>query len=325
MPPKKAITIAVLDDYQHAAEQSADWTTLPPHAQVTFYSDHIDDPSALEDRLHPYDVICLMRERTRLDATTLKKLPNLKLIVTTAMRNAALDIAAAQQLGITVCGTGAPQTGTPELIWLHILAHARRLEQERTALQQGHWQTTVGKDLHGATLGLIGLGRVGQRVAQVANAFGMHVEAWSPNLTPERAQTAGAHYVSKAELFAQADYIVIAMQLRDSTRHLVGEPELSRMKPDAYLINTSRAGLIDENALLQTLRNSRIAGAGLDVFHTEPLPADHPYWALPNVLITPHLGYVTRDTYDQFYRETVEDIRAWIAGKPIRELDLAYQ
>ncbi|SSW67570.1 Hydroxypyruvate reductase [Achromobacter veterisilvae] len=322
---RQSIHVAVLDDYQHAARQSADWTALPEHVRVTFHSDHIENPSALEDRLHPYDVICLMRERTKLDAEMLRNLPNLKLIVTTAMRNAALDIAAAQQLGIVVCGTQAPQNGTPELIWLHILAHARHLEQERSALERGQWQVTVGQDLHGAVLGLVGLGRIGQRVAQVANAFGMQVLAWSPNLTAERAHAAGARFVSKADLFSQADYIVIAMQLRNSTRHLVSEAELSRMKPNAYFINTSRAGLVDESALIQALRESRIAGAGLDVFHTEPLPREHPFRTLPNVLITPHLGYVTRAAYEQFYRETVEDIQAWMAGEPIRELDLAHQ
>jgi len=317
--------VAVLDDYQDVAAGYADWASLAPQAETTIYRDHLADPSALAERLRPYDVVCMMRERTRLDAALLARLPNLKLIVTTAMRNAALDVAAARARGIIVCGTGAPQNGTPELVWLHILALARNVERERAGLREGRWQVSVGQDLHGATLGLLGLGRIGQQVARVASAFGMEVLAWSPNLTPARAEAGGAQWASKEDLFSRSDFVVIAMQLRDSTRGLVGQAELSRMKPTAFLINTSRAGLVDEDALLCALRQARIAGAGLDVFEAEPLPSGHPALHLPNVLVTPHLGYVTHRTYGQFYRETVEDIQAWLQGNPIRQLDLGYQ
>ncbi len=318
------VKIAVLDDYQDAAARYADWAGLP-QAEVTIYRDHLADPCALAKRLRPFDVVCLMRERTRLDATMLARLPNLKLIVTTAMRNAALDVAEARRRGIIVCGTGAPQNGTPELIWLHILTLARNAERERAGLRQGRWQVSVGQDLQGATLGLVGLGRIGQQVARVANAFGMDMLAWSPNLTQARADACGARWASKEDLFSRSDFVVIAMQLRDSTRGLVGQAELACMKSTAFLINTSRAGLVDEEALIGALREDRIAGAGLDVFETEPLPPHHPVLHLPNALITPHLGYVTHRTYRQFYQETVEDILAWLQGRPIRQLDLAYQ
>ncbi len=319
-----SVKIAVLDDYQDAAARYADWASLP-RAEISIYRDHISDPDALAERLHASDVVCLMRERTRLDAALLAKLPNLKLIVTTAMRNAALDVADAQRRGILVCGTGAPQNGTPELVWLHILTLARNAERERAALREGRWQVSVGQDLQGATLGLVGLGRIGQHVARVANAFGMDVLAWSPNLTQARADAFGARWACKEDLFSRADFVVIAMQLRDSTRGLVGQAELDLMKPTAFLINTSRAALVDEDALMRALRDARIAGAGLDVFETEPLPPDHPVLKLPNVLITPHLGYVTHRAYRQFYQETVEDIQAWLQGRPIRQLDLTYQ
>lgn len=318
------VKIAVLDDYQDAAARYADWASVP-RAEITIYRDHLADPHALAERLRPFDVVCLMRERTRLDAALLARLPNLKLIVTTAMRNAALDVAEAQRRGIVVCGTGAPQNGTPELVWLHILTLARNAERERAGLREGRWQVSVGQDLQGATLGLVGLGRIGQQVARVANAFGMEVLAWSPNLTQARADACGARWAGKKDLFSRADFVVIAMQLRDSTRGLVGQAELGSMKPTAFLINTSRAALVDEDALLRVLRDARIAGAGLDVFETEPLPPDHPFLNVPNVLITPHLGYVTHRAYRQFYQETVEDIQAWLQGRPIRQLDLAYQ
>jgi len=314
------IKVAVLDDYQGVAQRCADWEPLRDKADVAFYHDNIAEPAALVRRLRDYDVVCLMRERTRMDDRVLPQLPKLKLIVTTAMRNAALDIALARRLGITVCGTGAVQTGTPELVWLHILAHARRFEQERAGLREGRWQVALGQDLHGATLGLLGLGRVGERVARVGQAFGMKVLGWSPHLTPERAQAAGAEFASKQALFARADFVVIALQLRESTRHIVGQPELDAMKPHAYLVNTSRAGLVDEDALIAALRGGRIAGAGLDVFQTEPLPREHAFRSLPNATLTPHIGYVTVNTYEQFYRETVEDVCAWLAQSPIRVL-----
>lgn len=314
------IQIAVLDDYQGVAGDYAQWDALAGRAQVTFYRDHIDDPGALVDRLLPYDVVCVMRERTPLTAPLLGKLPRLKLIVTTGMRNASLDIAHANAQGIVVCGTGSGHTGTPQLVWLHILAHARHFQQESADLRQGRWQTTVGRDLSGATLGIVGLGRVGTHVARVGNAFGMNVIAWSPNMTAERASAAGAEFVSKQALFQRSDYVVIAMQLRESTRNIVGNAELALMKPDAFLVNTSRAGLVDEAALVDALRGGRIAGAGLDVFDPEPLPENHVYRSLPNVILTPHIGYVTEQNYALFYRETVENILAWLDNAPVRVL-----
>ncbi|SAI27994.1 2-hydroxyacid dehydrogenase [Bordetella ansorpii] len=313
--------VAVLDDYQCVARQYADWASLEHRTKITFYHDHVDEPTDLLRRLEPYQVICLMRERTKLDATALSQLPNLRLIVTSAMRNAAVDIVQARKMGIMVCGTGAVQTGTPELVWLHILAFARNFEQERAGLRQGRWQVGVGRDLHGATLGILGLGRIGQRVATVGCAFGMKVLAWSPNLTADRAAESGAEFASRHSLFENADFLVLAMQLRPGTRGLVTRQDLLRMKSSAYLINTARAGLIDEQALLDALRAGRIAGAGLDVFDTEPLPPAHPYRTLPNITLTPHLGYVTANTYQQFYTEMVQDIQAWLDQTPIRVLD----
>lgn len=310
--------IAVLDDYQQAAVRFADWASLPKEAKVDFYHDHLDSPEALVARLADYDALCVMRERTAITRDLIARLPKLKLIATTGMRNAAIDMAAAKEAGIVVCGTGSPQTSTSELVWLHILTLARGMLDEQAGLQAGRWQVGVGKDLYGATLGLVGLGRIGQQVTRVANAFGMKVLAWSPNLTPERAAAAGAQQVSKNDLFAKSDFIAIALQLSERTRGVIGRTEIDQMQPHAYLINTSRAGLLDESALLDALANKRIAGAGIDVFETEPLPRHHPLRTLPNVVLTPHIGYVSQGTYRQYHQETVENLLAWVNGAPIR-------
>lgn len=313
--------IAVLDDYQHVAHEFADWSALPADARVDFHHDHLDEPAALVARLVEYDIICVMRERTPIDRTLLARLPKLKMIATTGMRNAAIDLVAAHDAGVTVCGTDSPSSGTPELIWLHILALARSFKAEQAGLRAGRWQSAVGRDLHGATLGVVGLGRIGQQVARVAQAFGMQVIAWSPNLTSERAAAAGVRHVSKTELFAAADFVVIALQLSEQTRGIIGPDEINAMARHAFLVNTSRAGLIDDAALLAALTEQRIAGAGIDVFAQEPLPADHPLRMLPNVVLTPHIGYVTQHTYAQFYGETLENILAWLQGKPIRVIN----
>lgn len=313
--------IAVLDDYQQAAHRFADWSVLPAQAQVDFFHDHLDDREALATRLAEHDVVCVMRERTLVDRDLLTRLPKLKLIATTGMRNAAVDLVAAKEAGIVVCGTGSPHTSTPELVWLHILALARGFQDEQAGLRAGRWQVSVGADLHGATLGIVGLGRIGQQVARVAQAFDMEVIAWSPNLTQERAAAAGARHVPKAELFAASDFIVLALQLSERTSGIVGRAEIDGMRASAYLVNTSRAGLVDEAALVEALKAGRIAGAGIDVFGQEPLPGDHPLRTLPNVVLTPHIGYVSHNTYAQYYRETVENILAWMRGEPIRVID----
>ncbi len=313
--------VAVLDDYQQAARRFGGWERLDGRIALTVFHDHLDDAEALVQRLAPFDVVCLMRERTALTAGILARLPRLRLVVTTAMVNAALDIGAAQARGIIVCGTGSLHTGTPELAWLHILALARQLPAESRQLAAGGWQAAVGKDLHGSTLGILGLGRVGERVARVALAFGMRVLAWSPHLTPERAAGHGAICVDKATLFRESDFVTLSVKYRASTRHIVGAQELALMRPGAYLVNTARGPLVDEAALVDALRAGRIAGAGIDVFEQEPLPAGHPLRHLPNVLITPHIGYVTEATYTQFHGETVECVQAWLDGRPVRLLE----
>lgn len=320
--PHDALRLAVLDDYQDAARHCADWSRLPPHVTPTFFHDNVSaDRQALVERLQPFDIVCLMRERTRLDRELLSQLPRLKLLLTPAMVNASVDIGFAHERGVTVCGTGALETATPELTWALILALARNVTGETRGVANGQWQLSVGRDLHGATLGVVGLGRVGSRVAAVGKAFGMRVLGWSQNLTAERAAACGAQLASREEIFSQADFLALNLKLSDRTMGIIGGEDLARMKPSAFFINTARAQLVDEAALVQALRERRIAGAAIDVFLQEPLPADHPYRALDNVLLTPHVGYVTRDTYAQFYGEMLEDVLAWLDGKPIRVID----
>ena len=261
-----------------------------------------------------------MRERTPFPRDLIENLPNLKLLVTSGMHNASIDVAAANEHEITVCNTASHPTGTPELTWTLILSLARRIPDEFANVREGRWQTTVGVDLAGKTLGIMGLGRLGSRVAQVAAAFGMSVIAWSENLTDARAIECGAVRVTKDELLAQSDFITIHLVLSDRTRGLIGAEELGRMKPVAYLVNTSRGPIVQETALIEAMELGVIAGAGLDVYDIEPLPADHPYRRLPNVLLTPHIGYVTEVTYRTFFGEMVENIEAWLSGDPIRVL-----
>jgi phosphoglycerate dehydrogenase-like enzyme len=262
-----------------------------------------------------------MRERTPFRRSLVERLPNLKLLVTTGMRNAAFEMPAAKDRGVLVCGTGGQATPTAELSWGLILGCVRHIAEEDRATRAGRWQTTIGPTLHGATLGCLGLGNLGSQVARVGVTFGMNVIAWSQNLTPERAEQVGARLVSKEELFAQSDVISVHLVLSDRTRGLVGAGELALMKPTAFLVNTSRGPIVDEGALIEALRMRRIAGAGIDVFDEEPLPPDHPFLKLDNTLITPHLGYVTLETYDRFYGEAVEDILAWLSGSPVRVLE----
>jgi phosphoglycerate dehydrogenase-like enzyme len=310
--------IAVLDDYQYVAATYADWSRLPHAVEVVEFSDHVDDRETLVRRLQPFDVVVAMRERTPFPRGLLERLPNLKLLVTTGAANKSIDVAAADERGVTVCGTGAHPPGTGELTWALILAVARHIPQEDASVRAGGWQQTVGLDLAGATLGVIGLGRLGSRVARIGQAFEMDVVAWSHNLTDERAAEVGVRRVSKEELLSSADVVTVHLQLSERTRGLIGREELSRMKPSAILVNTSRGPIVDEHALIEALRGGAIHGAGLDVFDQEPLPRHHPLREVRRAVLTPHLGYVTEKTYEVFYRDAVEDVAAWLAGEPIR-------
>ncbi|SDK99741.1 Phosphoglycerate dehydrogenase [Nonomuraea maritima] len=309
---------AVLDDYQDVALGLADWSRV----RVTTFRDHFASPDELVAAVHDHEIVVAMRERTPFPAEVFERLPNLRLLATTGMRNASIDLAAARAHGVTVCGTGGGSTSTVELTWALILGLARHLVTETTALRtDGPWQSTLGADLHGRALGLLGLGRIGSQVAAIGHAFGMDVLAWSRNLTPERAAEHGVRLAPDLDaLLADSDVVSVHLVLGDRTRGLVGDRELALMKPTAHLVNTSRAAIVDQAALLRALRERRIAGAGLDVFEQEPLPAGHEFRTLPNVLATPHLGYVSEANYATFFREIAEDITAYLDGSPIRVL-----
>ena len=309
--------VAVLDDYQQVALTMADWKILEPEGEVQAFSDNLVDVPRLAERLHTFDAVVLMRERTPFPRALLDHLPNLRLIVTAGMRNASIDVAAASEKGVLVTGTDMLAYPTAELAWGLIIGLVRHIPFEAEQMRRGAWQTTLGRGLHGKTLGILGLGRLGAQVAAVGRAFGMSVIAWSQNLTAERTEAAGAKLVSKEPLFTEADVVTIHLVLSDRTRGLVGAAELGRMKPTAYLVNTSRGPIVDGKALLETLRARRIAGAALDVFDQEPLPADHPLRSLDNVVLTPHLGYVLEENYRLLYPQAVENIRAFMTGKPV--------
>ena len=310
--------VAVLDDYQGVALSYGDWGGLD--AEVEVFSDHLAGDDDVVARLAPFEVVVAMRERTPFTRARLERLENLRLLVTTGMRNASIDLEAARDRGVVVCGTGSLGPPTAELAWGLILALTRSIPAEDARMHAGGWQHTIGPELAGHTLGLVGLGRLGGRMARIAQAFEMETLAWSQNLTPERAAEAGVEAVAKDELFRRADVVSVHLVLSDRTRGLVGAPELALMKPTAYLVNTSRGPIVDEAALLDALHAGRIAGAGIDVYDTEPLPPQHPLRFAPNTVLTPHIGYVTTGTYEVFYREAVEDIAAWRAGAPVRML-----
>jgi phosphoglycerate dehydrogenase-like enzyme len=317
--------IAILDDYQGVALSMADWAVLADDgvdvaADVDVFTDHVADPDALVRRLTPYDVVVLMRERTPFPAEVIRALPQLRLVVTTGRRNAAVDVDAARELGVTVCGTDSLATAPAELTWALVLGLCRHLVAEAGAMRSGGWQTTLGRDLAGHTLGVVGLGRIGSQVARVGQAFGMDVLAWSRSLTPERAAEVGARAVDLDTLLAGSDVVTVHLVLAESTRGLIGRRELARMRPGALLVNTSRAGVVDTEALLEALEGSRLGGAGLDVYDEEPLPVQHPLRTAPRTLLTPHLGYVTEDVYRTFFTGVVEDIAAFVRGTPIRLL-----
>lgn len=311
--------IAVLDDFQRVAHRFADWGSLAPQAQVTFFQDQVSG-EALVERLRPFEILCVMRERTPLPRRLLQQLPNLRLIATTGNWNAAIDMEAADELGITVCATGSSPTAAAELTWALLLACARQLPRELAAFRGGRWQETVGSDLHGRTLGLIGLGHTGSAVARYGQAFGMQVLAWSQNMTPQAAADKGAEYVGKEELLRRSDFVSIQVRLSERTRGLLGAAELALMKRTAWLVNTARGPIVDQDALLRALREGTIAGAAADVFATEPLGADDPLRTQENFIGTSHIGYVTEDAYRIYYGESFENIRAWLQGKPIRTI-----
>lgn len=315
------VKVAVLDDYQSVALEIADWNRLGPDAQVDVFQDHLADESDLAQRLSDYEVVVAMRERTPFQRGLLERLPNLRLLITTGMGNASFDMQAAADLGITVCGTGGLPYPTAELTWGLILALFRKIPNEDKATREGSWQVSLGEGLQGKTLGMMGLGRLGSQVATVGNAFGMEIIAWSQNLTQERASEFNAKLVTKQELLSQSDVMSIHLVLSDRTRGLVGAEDLALMKPSAYLVNTSRGPIVDEDALVDALRSNIIAGAGLDVFDVEPLPLDHPLRSLRNTVLTPHLGYVTVETYRIFYGDAVENIASFLDGAPVRVIN----
>jgi phosphoglycerate dehydrogenase-like enzyme len=304
--------IAILDDYQDVALKFADWSRVANKAEITVFNDHLSEPDDVVTRLQPFDVVCVMRERTPLPRAIIERLPRLKMIASTGPGNASIDVQAARERNIHVTHTGYGSTPTIELTWALILASARNLVEETRSLQAGGWQTSIGRELSGRVLGVLGLGRIGSEMARIGKAFGMDAIAWSQNLTPDRARAGGAEWVSKEELFRRSDVLTIHVVLSDRTRGLVNAADLAAMKPTSWLVNTSRGPIVDENALIAALTSRSIAGAALDVFEPEPLPADHPLRTLPNVLATPHIGYVAEDLYRTFYCDVAAHVEAWL-------------
>jgi phosphoglycerate dehydrogenase-like enzyme len=304
--------IAILDDYQNVALKMADWLAISGRAEVAVFNDHVVDQSALVERLLPFDVVCVMRERTPLPREVLQHLPRLKLIASTGSRNASIDMGAAKELGITVTATGYRSSATIELTWALILASVRGIVHENNSIRNGGWQKSVGQDLSGKILGVVGLGNIGGQVARIGFAFGMTIIAWSQNMTPEIAEAAGARLVSKDDLFRQADIVTVHLILSGRTKGLVGAAELGLMKPTSHLINASRGPIVDEASLIKALRSHAIAGAAIDVFDEEPLPSEHPFRSMDNVLATPHIGYVTEGLYRMFFGDTVANITTWL-------------
>jgi phosphoglycerate dehydrogenase-like enzyme len=314
------VRVAVLDDYQQVAASMADWAGRLPGAEVRFFAEHLADPDALVAALRSFDVVVAMRERTAFPREVLARLPGLRLLVTTGMRNASIDVAAARELGVVVAGTGGNAGSTPELTWALIFGLVRTVAADDARIRDGRWQEAVGLDLDGRTLGVVGLGRLGSRVARVGLAFGMNVIAWSPNLTAGRAAEQGVALATRDEVFGSADIVTLHLVLSDRSRGLVGEADLRAMRPSAFLVNTARAGLVDQDALRRALEEGWFAGAALDVYDVEPLPPDHWLRSSPRTLLSPHMGYVTEQSYGTFYSEAVEDIAAFLGGSPIRTL-----
>ena len=313
---------AILDDYQNVVLKVTDWSKVAGDLDIKVFNDHLGGADNVVKALQGFNIVCAMRERTPFPRAVIEKLPDLKLLITTGLRNASIDVAAAKDHGVVVCGTpsvGNPTSGIAIGLMLEL---TRRIGYENARMKAGvPWQSTIGVDLDGLTLGVLGLGKLGTRTANIAKAFGMKVIAWSQNLTPEKCKEAGVDYVSKEDLFRQADFITIHVVLSQRSRGLVGASEIALMKPSAYIINTSRGPIIDEAALLAALRDKKIGGAGLDTFDVEPLPTDHPLRKLDNVVLTPHLGYVATQNYRAYFAGVVDDIRAFIDGKPVRVME----
>jgi phosphoglycerate dehydrogenase-like enzyme len=306
------VQLAILDDYQNVALRFADWSRIQRMADITVFNDHLSDPDDVVARLQPFDVLCVMRERTPLPREIIERLPRLKMIASTGPGNASIDEQAARERNIHLTNTGYRSTPTIELTWALILASARNLVGEATSLRASGWQTLIGRELSGRVLGVLGLGRIGSEIARIGAVFGMEVIAWSQNLTAEHARAPGAQWVPKDELFRRSDVLTIHLVLSDRTRGLVNAADLAAMKPTSWLVNTSRGVIVDENALIDALTSESIAGAALDVFDTEPLPAGQPLRTLANVVATPHIGYVARDLYRTFYRDAAANIEAWL-------------
>jgi phosphoglycerate dehydrogenase-like enzyme len=313
---------AVLDDFQNVATTVADWSVPGEAVDVVAFTEHFGDEDELAAALADFDCVVTLRERVAFPASLLDRLPRLRLLIASGMRNSVIDFAAAKANGVTVCGTESSSAPPVELTWALLLGLARGLVQENTALREGGpWQSTVGADLHGRRLGLLGLGKIGGLVARVGLAFGMEVSAWSQNLTEERTREVGVRRAaSKEELLSESDFVSVHLALGERTRGLLGSAELALLKPTAYLVNTSRAAIVDQEALLAALREGRIAGAGVDVFDVEPLPADHPMRTAPRLLATPHLGYVSRANYERYYGQATDNVRAYLTGSPVRVL-----
>ena len=312
--------IAVLDDYQNVARDMADWSRLQREHEVTFFHDTYEGLDGFAKRLAGYEVLGVMRERSPIGRDLLERLPDVKLIATAGMRNAAIDLDYCKERGIVVCGTQNSADSTPELAWGHIISLARHIHVENQRMREGRWITTLGLNLTGKTLGIVGLGRLGRRMAEIGHAFNMQIIAWSHNLTDGQAAEAGVERVEKDDLFRRADFITIHYKLGERSRGLVGAHELGLMKKTAYLVNTSRGPIVDTDALIAALGAGQIAGAGIDVYDEEPLPPDHPLRRMPRTLLTPHLGYVTDGTYSAFYGQMVESVEKWLAGEPVRVL-----
>ena len=313
---------AILDDYQNVALEAADWSKVAGDLDIEVFNDHLGRPDSVIEALQGFGIICAMRERTAFPRAVIEKLPDAKLFVTTGLRNASIDVAAAKERGVVVCGTPSAGNPTAGIAIGLMLELTRRIGYENARMKAGQpWQSTIGLDLDGLTLGILGLGKLGTRTAGIAKAFGMKVIAWSQNLTPEQCKAAGVEYVSKEELFRQADLVTIHLVLSPRSRGLVGAKEIGLMKPSAFLINTSRGPIIDEAAMLAALREQKIAGAGLDVFDVEPLPTGHPLRKMDNVVLTPHLGYVAMQNYRAYFGGVIEAIRGFLDGKPVRVLE----
>jgi len=310
---QQKIKVAILDDYQNVAQDFADWSVLKDTVNITVFNDHLSEHEELIERLLPFDIICVMRERTPLTKEILLQLPKLKLIVSTGMRNASIDTQAAEELGIIISNTGYFSSGATEHTWALLMAMARHIPTETNNFFTGKWQTTVGTDLIGKTIGIVGLGNIGAKIATYAAAFDMKVIAWSENLTEEKATAAGAKLVSKEQLFSESDFITVHLVLSGRSKGIIKHEDLRRMKPSAYFINTSRGPLVEETALIEILQQKKIAGAAIDVYNSEPLAADHPFRHMDNLVATPHVGYVTENTYKLFYQDTVAAIQKWLA------------